>query len=533
MASTTKSREELELEKAVFGDSVGFEAELAQLGMDDHLGNSDSDGPNSDQENSGEDDDDELFFIDKGEENSGSEADSGADDESMHGSDSDGDEPQVWHDSDDSDVDVDLMATSRTKKLRKSQSEALVSGRDYERRLRSHFEKLYPRPKWACTKQPGRHGSSELESDEDFDLGEDEEASIAGVSANPLKDVLSQTTSYLSKTKSKLLPTSDLDIQRLADVTKQMTSKAVVQTVEFHPTQPLVLTGGFDKTLRIYQIDGKTNPIVSSLYIENCPFRTALFHPDGKRVIAGGRRRYLFIWDLETGSVEKVSRLYGHEHTQNSFEKFVISPCGEYIALIGDQGWMNVLSAQSGQWLAGAKVEGKLVDISWTDPQSVTLINTRGDVWNWDVEKRHFSSRWRDPSLVGVTSIAQCKKYIAVGMDNGIVSIYDRQNPKRGLRMSDSEPETWEAVGVVENLVTPISALRFSPDGQMLVVSSKLKRDALRIVHIPSFSVFKNWPTSSTPLGHVSCVAWSPQNQMLVAGNEGGHVRLWTLNHYS
>ena len=351
--------------------------------------------------------------------------------------------------------------------------------------------------------------------------------------ANPLADVLNRSTNYLTTSKLKMIPTSDIDIQRLADVTKQRPSQAVVQTIQFHPFQPLVLTGGYDRTLRIYHIDGKTNPVATSLYIENCPFQTALFHPDGKRVIAAGRRRYLFFWDLETGSVEKVSRLYGQEHTQQSFEKFVLSPCGKYIALLGSNGWMNLLSASTGQWLSGAKIEGHLVDVAWTEPETMTLVNSQGDVYIWDVESREVQSRWRDPSLVNVTKVAQSQAYIALGMENGIVAVYSRRNPILGMRLSDAEPETRQANAVVENLVTRISSMEFNPDGQLLVVASRLKRDALRIVHVPSFTVYKNWPTSSTPLGHVSCVAWSPQNRMLAAGNEGGYARLWALNHYA
>lgn len=521
-----KSREELELEHAIFGDAAGFESELAKLGMGGDL-NAESDGASeeSSDDDQGMGSDDDLYFIDKGAEDQKDGVANNEDDESQSevGSDEDS---KVWSDSDDDASQINLTATDRTKKLRKSMDEVTVTGRDYERRLRSHFESLYPKPSWARSKAVKRSGSSETESDVS-----DEEGSA--ISANPLKDLLEKKTNYTAQLKSRMLPTSDLDIQRLADVTKQLSSQAVVQTIEFHPNKPLVLTGGFDQTLRIYQIDGKHNPVATSLHIENCPFRTALFHPDGKRVIAAGRRRYMFIWDLETGSVEKISRLYGHEHTQSSFEKFILSPDGEYIALAGDNGWMNLLGAHSGQWVAGAKIEGEIVDFVWTEGSCITLINKSGDIWVWDSSTKHFKSRWRDPSLVGVTCLAQSTHWLAVGMDSGIVSVYSRQNPKIGMRLSDSEPESRDADQIVENLVTSISSMRFNPDGQMLAISSKLKKDALRIVHVPSFSVFKNWPTSSTPLGHVSCIAWSPQNQMLAAGNEGGYARLWALNHYS
>jgi len=516
-----KSREELALEKAVFGDTEGFENALFNLN---------NEALESDEEAVSDEaasDDDDLFYVDKGSDASGA---SGVSDASEDSEMSDDDSyTAVWNDSDDDNATIDLLNSSqRLRKLRKTQQETKITGRDYEARLRAHFEKLYPKPQWTQTRPQAVHGSSEFESDDDAMSDEDEV-----LRANPLADVLNRSTNYLTTSKLKMIPTSDIDIQRLADVTKQRPSQAVVQTIQFHPFQPLVLTGGYDRTLRIYHIDGKTNPVATSLYIENCPFQTALFHPDGKRVIAAGRRRYLFFWDLETGSVEKVSRLYGQEHTQQSFEKFVLSPCGKYIALLGSNGWMNLLSASTGQWLSGAKIEGHLVDVAWTEPETMTLVNSQGDVYIWDVESREVQSRWRDPSLVNVTKVAQSQAYIALGMENGIVAVYSRRNPILGMRLSDAEPETRQANAVVENLVTRISSMEFNPDGQLLVVASRLKRDALRIVHVPSFTVYKNWPTSSTPLGHVSCVAWSPQNRMLAAGNEGGYARLWALNHYA
>ncbi len=68
---------------------------------------------------------------------------------------------------------------------------------------------------------------------------------------------------------------------------------------------------------------------------------------------------------------------------------------------------------------------------------------------------------------------------------------------------------------------------------QMLAMASRMKRDALRLVHVPSLTVFANWPTSRTPLGHVHSAAFSPGGGFLAIGNAKGRVLLYRLHHYA
>lgn len=50
------------------------------------------------------------------------------------------------------------------------------------------------------------------------------------------------------------------------------------------------------------------------------------------------------------------------------------------------------------------------------------------------------------------------------------------------------------------------------------------------LVHLPSCTVYKNWPTSKTPLGKVTAVAWAGKETGMVAiGNEAGNVRLFEI----
>lgn len=66
----------------------------------------------------------------------------------------------------------------------------------------------------------------------------------------------------------------------------------------------------------------------------------------------------------------------------------------------------------------------------------------------------------------------------------------------------------------------------------MLMMASRMKKDALRLVHLPTGTVFSNWPTRLTPLHYVHCGAFSPGGGFMAVGNAKGRVLLYRLHHY-
>lgn len=540
-----KDEEELALEKIVFGDIEGFESGLRDLDLDNFLNEDQDDDLSepevSDEEKSDEEDvagldDSQLFLVDDDAEMSDAGNDDDDDDSSEEESEEDADNildvnggHAAWIDSDDERLEVSLADSARLRKLRKNAREDLVSGREYVKRLRARFEKIYPVPLWAQEK------TLEQNSDDEMDLDSDEEIA----STDPLAKLLQTTSRYISTAKSRLLPQGNIDIERLKDANESARANGAIQSLEFHPTHPILLTTGFDQTLRLYHIDGKKNPLATSLHIRKSPFKTALFHSDGTRIFAGGRRKQMHIWDIETGSVTKLSTLYGHDQFQPTMERFVLSPCGRFISLFGTKGWMNILSAGNGQWVAGAKIEGELSDAVWSkDGNLLLILSASGEVWEWDSTKRSFTGRWQDEGAVGASTIAlggKNNRWCAVGSESGIVNVYDRHGLQNGGSASgpDGEVIAFKPRATLGQLTTAVTSLTFSPDGQILAMASKNKPDALRLVHVPSFTVFKNWPTQATPLGRVTDLGFTPGGEMLSVGNLAGKARLWKFNHYT
>lgn len=132
----------------------------------------------------------------------------------------------AWADSDDDRITVSLASNPRLRKLRNTESEDLVNGREYAKRLRRQFERLYPVPSWAIPSasvlpshkrrrrlsNASRSSSADPSADEMSIDSED-------LSVPPLAKLL-QNSIDLVKTSSgggKLRP-EGIDIQRTKDV---------------------------------------------------------------------------------------------------------------------------------------------------------------------------------------------------------------------------------------------------------------------------------------------------------------------------
>lgn len=106
------------------------------------------------------------------------------------------------------------------------------------------------------------------------------------------------------------------------------------------------------------QIDGKRNPKVQGIFLQDFPIHKAAFVPDGSGVVAAGRRNFFFVYDLQAGKVERVNCMVGRE--EKSLENFEVSPDGKVVAFVGNEGYIILASLRSRQCIGTLKMNGKL-----------------------------------------------------------------------------------------------------------------------------------------------------------------------------
>ncbi|CAN0421830.1 unnamed protein product, partial [Laminaria digitata] len=124
---------------------------------------------------------------------------------------------------------------------------------------------------------------------------------------------------------------------RCKDANQHDPAKAVVRAVSFHPAGELLLTGGFDKTLRLFQVDGVRNTKMHSIFFDDLPITNAAFTSSDQAVITG-RRPFFYSYDVATGKVQKVPRIFSSGRVEKHMETFAASPDGRWLAFVGSEG---------------------------------------------------------------------------------------------------------------------------------------------------------------------------------------------------
>ncbi|ORX47169.1 WD40 repeat-like protein [Hesseltinella vesiculosa] len=432
----------------------------------------------------------------------------------------------AWQDNDDAMLQISLKQTNRLRKLRKSEDEDIINGKEYEHRLRTQYIKMHALPSWAelPSEQSARKRKSADSDDDDDERWSEEDP----VDDTVRRDLLNSTVGILEHRRNALMLSPDhLSIDRAKDANIMARSSDIIKSVQFHPNAQVLLTAGFDKTLRLFQIDGKVNHKIQSIRFKDLRIHKAQFHPSGDQIIVTGRSRAYYIYDVQAGKVERCPGIWGRK--EKSLEKFSLSPCGRYMAFAGDNGNIIIVSYLTKQMIGSVRMNDVVTSMDWSsDGKYLYSSGMRGEIYQWDVAERSCLRQWIDDGSLGTTSLAVSpnEKYYAAGSSSGVVNIYDQSV----LANNVTRPTPYKAVN---NLTTSINCIKFNHDSQILAISSSLKKDQLKLVHVPSKRVFVNWPTERTPLGRVTCMDFSPTSEYLAIGNRRGKVLLYNIKDYA
>ncbi len=270
---------------------------------------------------------------------------------------------------------------------------------------------------------------------------------------------------------------------------------------------------------------------VLHLAVPNLPIYSASFLGNTGRVVVSGRRSFFYFYDAVAGKVDLVPRILGRE--ERSWEKHCASPDGRLVALVGNDGYVVLVDAHSKHSVGTLRLNGSVRAIAFTpDGRQVLASGSDGDVYRWDVHSRQCIERFPNGDGTITSSLSASSTHLAVGAESGVVNLYsERQSFLRDDHRDDRPAKT--PLRSIMNLQTSADMVRFNPDGQILALSSQRETHGLKLLHVPSRTVFSNWPTSKTPLRYVWSMDFAPQSKFLAVGNDKGQCLLYKLTHYN
>ncbi|KAI0307447.1 WD40-repeat-containing domain protein [Multifurca ochricompacta] len=435
----------------------------------------------------------------------------------------------AWVDPDDASLEVSLSSSTRLRKLRDAPDEDVINGREYERRLRRQFMKVNPTPEWATNARRKRRRT--------------ESGTLVDVTSPDLDLDMLVTSSggILGRKRRTLLDPGVLSIERLRDANQAAQAEGEINALQFHPSPQvsMLLIASSDRRIRLFNVDGHTNPHLQTLHIPALPVTNAQFHPSGSSILFTGHRPFYYSYDLQSGATTRSPRgLWGttfanRDNADLSMEVCAFNPGGELLAVAGRRGYVYLVDWRTGagQVVGSVKANTSVRALWWLpNGRELMTLGEDAEAYLWDISTRRCVHRWKDDGGFGSRVLAgdRSGNYIAIGSKSGIVNVYGSESSSSSWS-NNNRPKPLKAIS---NLTTSISVARFNHDSQLLAIASKTQKDQMRLIHIPSLTAFSNWPTSSTPLGHVTSVDFSPGNEYVAIGNTRGRVLLYHLKDY-
>ena len=405
----------------------------------------------------------------------------------------------VWNDEDDEELQVKDITQTYTKGHGKH-GEKEFSAENYAQSLRRKFTALRDVPKWADIRS-GKKDTQDDDSDDEF---------------------FRETTDMLDSGKKASLAKGFLEYRKLKDMNEQThTEGAIVRAAEFHPSASVGLVAGLAGVASLFQVDGKFNPKMQTVNFENYPIKTAHFTADGKQFIVGSQHfSHFYMYDMIAGKTIKVP--WNEDGTRTSVQKFEVSPAGDIIAFHGRFGNIHIYSDRTRSKIFTLKMNDDITSCSFSsDGELLYSHGTGGEVYVWDIRAQDCLHRFWDEGCVQGTaiSVSRNNRYVATGSSSGIVNIYNRSELLKGTKPT---PEK-----VISNLTTTISNLKFSPTSEMLAFSSEYKDNAVKLMHLPSMTVFQNFPPMKHNLMRPNCMDFSTNGGYFSVGNNRGAANLF------
>uniref|UniRef100_A0A3P9P980 U3 small nucleolar RNA-associated protein 18 homolog n=1 Tax=Poecilia reticulata TaxID=8081 RepID=A0A3P9P980_POERE len=418
----------------------------------------------------------------------------------------------AWVDEDDElEEEVDMKHRYR-RNLMKGDAESVLSKQRLQQRMKEQFQKsMGGTPSWAQSSDQKKKKALDEEEEE-----EEEE-----------DDLLRRTGNFVASSES--LPCGVLRMKKCLHANSARPSADRLTSVQFHPSAQVVMTAGLDQSVSLFQVDGKTNPKIQSVHLERFPVHQARFSRDGRTVIATSLRNKMFyLYDMMEGRVAPVRSVRGLGLSEARVKDFSVCPDGGALLLTGTNGYLHMLTLKTNEIVRSMKINGDVSGVAFCPDGSKAFVTSEeGEVFVWDVRSGRCLSRFMDDGCVKGTAIAASPdgRYLACGSQAGVVNVYSQE-----ACLNSTNPKPLRAV---MNLLTSATSLTFNPTSEILAVASRVEDEAVRLVHLPSLTVFSNFPVASRKVAHrVSCLDFSPHSGFFSLANNKGHAPLFRLLHY-
>jgi U3 small nucleolar RNA-associated protein 18 len=307
----------------------------------------------------------------------------------------------AWRDEEDEKIQINLNKKNKLKKL-KEEGNNLISGKDFQNKLREQFEKLNQKSdiyKWANQNQNKNNEEN-------------------NININELDNLLKTNKNFLKSTES--IDSNNLQINQMEDLTKDFSHKSIISALEFSPIkEDLVFTAGLDEKLKIFLINESENKSINlrTINTQDLPIASAKFTNDGTQILISGKKKHFFVYDLEANKLERCPSLFSNKHIY-SLEKMFIGQ--DQFAFGTQEGFILIHDIKNKCFRYDIKINGSVNSICF-DKNGINLyaVGDQSEIYIFDLRKyRTCVNKINDSGNFNTTcmEISRDNNYLATGM---------------------------------------------------------------------------------------------------------------------
>ncbi|GAA2139340.1 nSTAND1 domain-containing NTPase [Actinomadura napierensis] len=277
-----------------------------------------------------------------------------------------------------------------------------------------------------------------------------------------------------------------------------------VRSAEWHPAGDRICTGSYDHTAAVWEVDGGER--VSTLRAHDGPVPAVAWSGDGSEILTAGEDGGVCLWDGERFTLTRrwpvsATPLYG----------VAWSPAGRRAAVCGEDGTVRVLDFDLGQ-----TVDTLPGHVGWASGVA------------WSPDGRLLLSGSED-ATARVAGVEGGFVPVVAGRHGG--RVLDVAWEPGGRRIAsagqDGLVRIWDAAGedAPVELLSDAAAVAWSPGGRALAIGGLDGMVAIRDAGTLALEV--------SVQGHrdrVTAVRWSPDGQLLVSTSHDGSAVVWSTD---
>ena len=422
-----------------------------------------------------------------------------------------------WKDEDDENLEINLNSRNKLKKLKKDKTESIIKGNEYQERIREQYNLMHNEKeknlfKWAEGIEDDNSNSNNINGELDL--------------------ILKTNKSIMND--SKILSSSNiLKINQLPQITKLPNYKhnSIITSLNFHPYKNnIIVSTGLDKTMKIFQIEKENDnksTLLKTINTIDMPIFSSNFITNDELIITG-RRKHYFIYNIQ---LNKLNRFEGHFATSSneisSLEKCFVGFNSKTYAFGDSKGNAFIYDINTKRFKYDLKINSSINAICF-DEINIYLVGDQSEIFIFDIRKyRNCVNKINDNGNIftNCMDISFDYNFLATGSKNGYVNVYKVDDLK------NSSSDEVEPIKVIDNLTTSCDYVKFNKSSNILGMSSKWKKNAIRLFNLDTMKMYSNFPSFKERIKYPFCIDFNSDNSYFAIGNDEGKLFLYQTEY--